>query len=613
MSDSDSKPKAANGSPSPPSSTLNPTPNHPNPTPSANPNPIPTPPASTSTATPSAPIITHSNSINNSSSNGTKSTTVDTNNNNNTNNAFFQAQQRIAARREAREAAAAARQATQQSASRVRARIAASQSPLLRRLGTSTLSLWDTLTSREGTRPAFRVGQVDAELLDEELVELLRGQVKEALKYVGGGGGGSGIVQDWQDEISLALRAVLFKLTVWDHDATYGASLQNLKYTDARRSGPSLAPPTRWQKALYGLVTVGGRYLWAKWEGWLVEQQDDGFDEPSPRVRRLSRWTSALSALHAAAAFVSFLIFLLHGRYRTLLDRVLRIRLAPPTSQVSREVSFEYLNRQLVWHAFTEFLLFVLPLVGINRWRRWLARTWRKTKKIMTADSSGSNGGGGKKGEYSFLPERTCAICYQDQNSASSETELLAAGAGASSAAGVVGSAQTDITNPYEAIPCGCVYCFVCLATRIEREEGEGWTCLRCGELVKECKPWNGDVLEEQQPPEAKPSLSSSSPAATKTVVFADDVKAPSSDNGEEGEEEKQEEKQGIREQEGLGGENEGESSQVLVETDPDGSLDDLRPRTPSVASDQADDSRGSESEDYEAQEDGLGEEDQEI
>ncbi|KAK4039330.1 Pex12 amino terminal region-domain-containing protein [Parachaetomium inaequale] len=482
---------------------------------------------------------------------------------------FAQAQQRLAARRQAREADAAARLATQQSASQLRARIAATQSPLLRRLGASTLSLWDTISSREGTRPAFRVGQVDAELLDEELVELLRGQVGDALKYMGGGVGSSNsILHDWEAEISLALRAVLFKLTVWDHDATYGAALQNLKYTDARRDGPALVPPSRWQKSLYGLVTVGGRYLWAKWEDWLLEQ-DDGFEGPSPGVQRLSRWSSTLSTMHASAAFASFLVFLLHGRYRTLLDRVLRMRLAPPTSQVSREVSFEYLNRQLVWHAFTEFLLFVLPLVGINRWRRWLARTWRKTKKIMSTGAEGA--GDEKKGEYSFLPERTCAICYQDQNSASSENEVMAA-----ASSGVVGSAQTDITNPYEAIPCRCTYCFVCLTTRIEREEGEGWPCLRCGDLVKECKPWSGDVLE----PEAK------SPG-TKTVVFADDVKAPS-----DGEEEDRGE----------------EDSQVLVEEDLDRSLEDLRPQTPSVASDQAEGSEGSESEDYEVEEDEMGE-----
>lgn len=237
---------------------------------------------------------------------------------------------------------------------------------------------------------------------------------------------------------------------------------------------------------------MGGQYAWTRWEDWLVDN-DNGYDEPSPTIRRLTRITSAVSNIHSAAALISFLVFLVNGRYRTLLDRILRLRLAPPTSQVSREVSFEYLNRQLVWHAFTEFLLFVLPLVGISRWRRWLARAWRKTKSVMQSGNAEEEET--KSGELSFLPERTCAICYQDQNSTlTSETEILAP-SGASG--GVIGSAQTDITNPYETIPCGCIYCFVCIAGRIEAEEGEGWVCLRCGEIVKECRPWNGDVLEE--------------------------------------------------------------------------------------------------------------------
>lgn len=427
---------------------------------------------------------------------------------------FAEAQARLAERRATRESQARARLAAEQSAaSQLRARLSSHSSPLLRGLGGSALSLWDTISSREGTRPAFRVGQVDAELLDEELVGLLREQVGEALKYIGGVG--SDLKEEWSAEILLALRAVLFKLTVWDHNATYGAALQNLRYTDARHDGPVLVPPSRVQKALYGLVTVGGKYAWTRLDGWLL-RHDNGFDEPSPRIKRLTRLTNVAENVHAAAAFVSFLVFLLHGRYRTLLDRLLRMRLAPPTSQVSREVSFEYLNRQLVWHAFTEFLLFVLPLIGINKWRRWLSRTWKKTKGAVT--SSGADvDNDEKRGEFAFLPERTCAICYQDQNSASTEQEILAAAA----SSGVVGSAQTDITNPYETIPCGCIYCFVCLTTRIEREEGEGWTCLRCGEPVKECKPWSGDVLE---PPSKSPTASS------KAVMFAEDVKDAASE-----------------------------------------------------------------------------------
>lgn len=417
---------------------------------------------------------------------------------------FAQAQQRLAARRQAREREAQARLVAQRSASRAWSQAARLPFPL-NRVGSTSLSVWELLASREGTRPAFRVGQVDAELLDEDLVGQLRDQVGDALKYLGGN-----LKDDWSAEILLALRAILFKLTVWDHDATYGAALQNLKYTDARRDGPVLTPPSKWQKALYGLITVGGKYGWTKWENWLIDK-DNGYDDPSPTVRRLSAITSRLTTVHSSAAFVSFLVFLLHGRYRTLLDRVLKMRLAPASSQVSREVSFEYLNRQLVWHAFTEFLLFLLPLVGINRWRRWLSRAWRKTKEIINV--SGTDGDSGeKKGEFAFLPERTCAICYQDQNSAVSENEVMAAAA----SGGVIGSAQTDITNPYETIPCGCIYCYVCLATRLEKEEGEGFTCLRCGGLVKECKPWSGDVLEPQP-------AKASSPTTTKHVGFVDE------------------------------------------------------------------------------------------
>ena len=104
-----------------------------------------------------------------------------------------------------------------------------------------------------------------------------------------------------------------------------------------------------------------------------------------------------------------------------------------------------------------------------------------------------------QSGELAFLPERTCAICYQDQNpTSSSENDVLAV-SGASG--GVIGSAQTDITNPYEMIPCGCTYCFVCAVSRLEATDGEGWVCLRCGVLVKKCKPWAGDVVEDSTPP----------------------------------------------------------------------------------------------------------------
>lgn len=98
---------------------------------------------------------------------------------------FAAAQQRVLERRRLREAETRSRLADQQRASSVN-HAAIQRLPFpLNRLSISGPWLWNSLTGREGNRPAFRVGQVDAELLDEELLDLMKGQVGEALKYYG--------------------------------------------------------------------------------------------------------------------------------------------------------------------------------------------------------------------------------------------------------------------------------------------------------------------------------------------------------------------------------------------------------------------------------------------
>ncbi|KAF2119534.1 peroxisomal biogenesis factor 2 [Lophiotrema nucula] len=433
---------------------------------------------------------------------------------------FAAAQERIAARRAQRAAQARTRHDTSSSVQ------ALSRLPY----PLNTLSgAWSAIRGREGTSPAFRVGQVDAELLDDELLELLKAQVGEGLKYFG-----SHIADTYSGEILLGLRLILFKLSIWDQNASYGAHLQGLRYMDARSERPDRPPPKLWQKVLYGGLTVGGRYAWTKWEEYLLASSEDYTREHSPAMKLAGRITEYANSVHDVASLTSFMIFLVNGRYRTLADRILRLRLTPTSHSASREVSFEYLNRQLVWHAFTEFLLFLLPLVGISRWRRILSRTWRKLKAGTLSllgrspSKDGDDEENAKAGELGFLPERTCAICYRDQNPTSAtEQEIIAQSSGGG---GVVGSAATDITNPYEAIPCGCIYCFACIAQRIANEEGEGWTCLRCGELVKECRPWNGDILEDKR----THSNSQGSAGNGKSVGFAADSNGSDAEEHEE-------------------------------------------------------------------------------
>lgn len=428
---------------------------------------------------------------------------------------FAAAQERILARRAAREAAQAS-QTSQLTASR--ADLLLSLPGPLRAAAQTTLDVFDRLRSPYGTRPAFRVGQVDAELLDDELLNLLKNQAGEGLRLFG-----DHIKDEWAAEIGLVLRAALWKLSIWDHGASYGASLQGLKYTDTRQTnGTRPADATRLQRAAYGLLTVVGRYAWTRWEDRLSSEENNYDSEPSVLLQRLSKMTTFMASTYDCAAFVSFLVFLYNGKYRTLTDRLLRMRLVPSSNQTNREVSFEFLNRQLVWHAFTEFLLFLLPLVGISRWRRWVARAWKKTKtsviKLTTSkdvqDLTQDADDQVAAGELNFLPERTCAICYQDQNPTGGRSEQDVISAGANT--GIIGNASTDITNPYETAECGCIYCYMCLARRIEAEEGEGWVCLRCSEVVKSCKPWSGDVESTTE--------ESSRGEGRKSIAWADEV-----------------------------------------------------------------------------------------
>lgn len=56
-----------------------------------------------------------------------------------------------------------------------------------------------------------------------------------------------------------------------------------------------------------------------------------------------------VEGLYRAASFVNLLTFLAGGQYRSLLERVLCARLVYVRPDMTRVISYEYLNRQLVW------------------------------------------------------------------------------------------------------------------------------------------------------------------------------------------------------------------------------------------------------------------------
>ena len=66
--------------------------------------------------------------------------------------------------------------------------------------------------------------------------------------------------------------------------------------------------------------------------------------------------------------FLNVFFFLIKITYVTLLHRLLGMRMIYDSPNAKRTVSFEYMNRQLVWHGFTvnkKKLLFFNCFIGI--------------------------------------------------------------------------------------------------------------------------------------------------------------------------------------------------------------------------------------------------------
>ncbi|KDN52627.1 hypothetical protein K437DRAFT_232002 [Tilletiaria anomala UBC 951] len=379
-----------------------------------------------------------------------------------------------------------------------------------------------------------RVGQLDADLLDRELLEILLAPMKDAVNLIQ-----PTLTSRILPEMLLVMRLALFKLSIIDHQASYGSMLQNLKYRNewAHRGGLQSTSRDRklsiQQLVLYPLITAIVPYAYARSE---LNMAQHPYSELPTSTTRHTLWNlmDRFRRWYTLAAFINFGLFLGNGKYRTLADRILGIRLIYAKRTVHRNVSFEYLNRQLVWHALTEFLVFLLPLLKPRRILKYLTRlpicstALGRASKILprvlrdrTGLSTPLKGSGNSDGEAALskvipeiaaLPISTCALCWQRyQASQGGSSGVLRVGLPTSDpldpASGALASrgntlgkpntASDDliITIPYAADPCGCLYCYHCLASILLSEEAAddisdegGWRCLRCSAIVRGLK-----------------------------------------------------------------------------------------------------------------------------
>ena len=293
----------------------------------------------------------------------------------------------------------------------------------------------------------LRVSQIDAGRLDAELTSLLREQLLRVFARVH-----PAAVARRTPELTLGLDLLVFYFTVWSHRPTPGMELMNLRYRDERRplSGKSGMEGHRLsvaQRLAHGVAFVAGRFLWSK---LTRAAHDAGWSDAEPHTWRHRAWRAVGHAenAHAVATLVNLLLFLRSGRFRTPWERLSRARLVYHEPNTARVVSFEYLNRQILWRELSDLALFVLPMLDPARLRD-AARAFqsrdgdrRDAPRATRPDESVSVG------------DETCAAC-----------------------------GAKPPTAPFAAEPCGHVHCYYCARARRAADPAR-FRCARCDAKV---------------------------------------------------------------------------------------------------------------------------------
>ncbi|ESO83638.1 hypothetical protein LOTGIDRAFT_169113 [Lottia gigantea] len=214
--------------------------------------------------------------------------------------------------------------------------------------------------------------------------------------------------------------------TVYCNGSTVGQELLNIKYGYSNRRSWI----TGRQKILYALLFIGCP--------WFKERLTDivnilHLTQWHQQINKCIKWIENSLKL---VTVCNFMLFLNRGGYINIIERLLGIQSLYPHSQNIRQVSFEFMTRELLWNGFSEFLFFILPLVNLQKIKNTIKRwTNRKTENIKTLC------------QRSDQDLKSCAVC--------SDWPI----------------------NPHE-IGCQHVFCYYCLFSNYKADPG--FVCPLC-------------------------------------------------------------------------------------------------------------------------------------
>ncbi|XP_076014018.1 peroxisome biogenesis factor 2 isoform X2 [Genypterus blacodes] len=298
--------------------------------------------------------------------------------------------------------------------------------------------------------PVLRINQLDALELDAALEQLLWSQFSQCFQYCR-----PGLLTPLEPELRALLQLLLWRFTLYSGSSTVGQSLLSLRYHNAHSSSSVYRPLTRGQKLGMALLAVGPRWLQERSHnlplclgfssGGLVSEGAASFLQQG-----LKRSLTLISGVVQLASLINFLVFLRKGRHPVLAERIVGARAVFSKPNVTREVAYQYMNRELLWHGFAEFLIFLLPLINTKKVKATLYST--------LFGAAGTEVGGAREGGQGW---KECGLCGEWP------------------------------TMPHT-VGCPHVFCYYCIKSHTIADAY--FTCPRCGTEAGRPKPARVEV-----------------------------------------------------------------------------------------------------------------------
>ncbi|KAL8587283.1 hypothetical protein ACOMHN_045530 [Nucella lapillus] len=243
-----------------------------------------------------------------------------------------------------------------------------------------------------------------------------------------------------------AMRSVVNVIfTLSSHGQTVGQQLLGVRYAAHSKAGgqgdPWISPG---QKAALAVLDIACPWLRERLSVVLTSLRLSPWEQ---QVEQCLRWVETGVK---GASLINFLVFLHRGVYLSLLERLVGVSAQFPRRQAVRQVSFDFMTRELLWHGFSELLVFLLPLISIQRIRNTATR-WLLPRQVSPQD-------GGRQRSCADL--MACIVCG-------------------------------DWPVQPQGIGCRHVFCYFCIASNLKADPGylcpsnlkadPGYLCPACG------------------------------------------------------------------------------------------------------------------------------------